>query len=99
MPSRKPNRVTPELDYDERESVFTGEESVFPMVGEASATQGFHAIPLIWHTHGRLELLMLLSGVAAYECRSGSDSELSGGQMLVVPAARGLELPIREFSC
>jgi AraC-like DNA-binding protein/mannose-6-phosphate isomerase-like protein (cupin superfamily) len=86
MPSGKSNRITPERASDKRETVFTGEEIGFPMVGEATATEGFDAIPLTWHSHSRIEVLMLLRGGAAYEFKNGSVLEFSGGQMLVVPA-------------
>jgi len=85
MPARKAKPTNTPNALPVRESVFTGAEFGLPMVGAATATQGFHATPISWHRHDRHELLMLLSGGAAYEFKNGSELELAGGQMLIVP--------------
>ncbi|NDA48350.1 MAG: hypothetical protein EBY21_13980 [Alphaproteobacteria bacterium] len=68
-----------------KESAFSGTELSLPMLGEAIATQNFHATPISWHAHERYELLMLLRGGALYEFGDGREFELAGGQMLLVP--------------
>ena len=86
MTPRKPNHIMPAHDHDVHESTFTGAEIGITMVGSTAATQGFNAIPLTWHSHDRYEVLMLLRGGAAYEFENGTELELSGGHMIVVPA-------------
>jgi len=86
MTARKSPHILCEHDNPVQESAFTGEEIGMSMVGAAAATQGFHAIPLTWHSHDRHEVLMLLSGCAGYEFQNGTELELAGGHMIVVPA-------------
>ena len=88
MPVRKIKNSNPNADtkLQLEESAFSGEELSLPMIGAAIATRGFHARSISWHSHDRHELLMLLDGGAAYEFENGSEMELAGGQMIIVPA-------------
>jgi AraC-like DNA-binding protein len=86
MTPRKPRPAPPLQDFKPRESAFAGKELGIDMVGTATATYGFDAIPLSWHAHDRHEVLMLLHGGAAYEFKNGSEMELTGGHMIIVPA-------------
>jgi AraC-like DNA-binding protein/mannose-6-phosphate isomerase-like protein (cupin superfamily) len=99
MISRKPKRMMLGQDLQVRESAFTGAEIGLTMVGAATATQGFNAVPLTWHSHNNHEVLMLLHGGAAYEFKNGTEMELVGGHMIVVPArvlhrgTKGVRMP------
>ena len=84
MPAKKPNHPDASAPWV-KESAFSGTELSLPMLGEAIATQNFHATPISWHAHERYELLMLLGGGALYEFADGREFELAGGQMLLVP--------------
>lgn len=84
MPAKKPNHPDGGAPWV-KESAFSGTELSLPMLGEAIATQNFHATPISWHAHERYELLMLLGGGALYEFADGREFELAGGQMLLVP--------------
>lgn len=88
MPARKIKKSNPTVDTELqlKESAFSGQELGLPMIGAAIATRGFHARSISWHSHDRHELLMLLDGGAAYEFENGSEMELAGGQMIIVPA-------------
>jgi AraC-like DNA-binding protein/mannose-6-phosphate isomerase-like protein (cupin superfamily) len=86
MTTRKPNLIMPDPDNHVQESTFTGDELGMTMVGSTAATHRFNAIPITWHSHDRHEVLMLLRGGAAYEFKNGTELELAGGHMIVVPA-------------
>lgn len=86
MPAGKPTNSSNATAVLMKEWAFTGMELGLPMVGTAIATRGFDARPISWHSHDRMELLMMLAGGAAYEFKNGTEMELTGGHMLIVPA-------------
>lgn len=96
MPDGKPKISSTATAIPMRECAFSGKELGLPMLGAAIATRGFDARSISWHSHDRMELLMLLTGGAMYEFRNGQELELTGGKMLVVPP--GLEhRPLRDI--
>lgn len=80
MPDGKPKISSTATAIPMRECAFSGKEIGLPMLGAAIATRGFDARSISWHSHDRMELLMLLTGGAMYEFRNGQELELTGGR-------------------
>ncbi|WP_395738010.1 helix-turn-helix domain-containing protein [Prosthecobacter sp.] len=96
MPRDKP-KPQPRISLRERQ--ISGGETGWSALQSITASEGFLAERVDWHSHEGVEVLMFLRGAAEYEFRGGRRLVLTGDHILIVPpglrhrAARDVRSP------